>query len=150
GGSRRGRRRVGGGGPENRGQRGDRPAGKPARVARAVEALAVLYRDRAERRQRLREMKHALGQVRVEADTLPFTGPERAGLVPDRIRDAEAAQVVDEPGPTQRLLFVAAEPEAAARCRRELGDRSRVAECVGRLEVDEVRNRKQRLVDLLT
>ena len=44
-------RLVGVGGGEDAGRAGDRGAGEPARIARAVEALAVLYRDRTQRRE---------------------------------------------------------------------------------------------------
>ena len=49
--------------------------------------------DRSERR-RLRE--GALREVRVESHPLPFPEPEGAGLLPDRVRHADAAEVVRE------------------------------------------------------
>ena len=57
-------------------------AGEPARVARSVEALAVLHRDRAERRERLGLVEHALGQVRVHAHALPLARRRAARACP--------------------------------------------------------------------
>ena len=74
----------------------------------------MLHGDRAERRERRRLMEHALGQVRVEADALPLAGSERAGLVPDRVRDAEPPEVVDEPGAAQRAHLAVREAELYA------------------------------------
>ena len=62
----------------------------------------MLDRDRPQGRQRLRLVQHPLGQVRVESDPLPFARAERTGLVPDRIRDPEPANVMDNPGPESR------------------------------------------------
>ena len=76
----------------------------------------------------------------MQAHALPLAGAERALLVPDRIRDAEPAEVVDEPRAPQHLRVRQAQPRA--RLRDEVGDRSRVAEGVRRLEVDEVGDRE--------
>ena len=81
---------------------GDRRARQAARVAGAVEALAVLDGDRRERRERLRLAQHPLGQVRLQPDALPLAGAQRAALVPDRVRDPKPPEVVDEPGAPQR------------------------------------------------
>ena len=109
----------------------------------------MLHGDCAERRQRVRELEHALRQVGIEANALPLACPERPGLVPDRIRHPEAAEVVDEPGPAQCLLLVGTEAEDAAGGRGELGYRGCMTERVRRLQVNEIRDRKQRAVDLL-
>ena len=83
-------RLVGVGGTEHSGRAGDRAAGKPARVARAVEPLAVLHRDRAERRQRLRLLQHALGQVGVTCVPAP-TRRRRAARACPRSRSTPRA-----------------------------------------------------------
>ena len=62
----------------------------------------MLHGDRAERRERRRLVQHPLGQVGVQADPLPLAGAERPRLVPDRVRDAQPAEAVDEPGAPQR------------------------------------------------
>src|SRR6266849_7510485 len=52
-------RLVGVGRAEDSREAGDRVAREPARVPRAVQALALLHRDRAERRQHLGAVEHA-------------------------------------------------------------------------------------------
>ena len=73
-------------------------------------------------------------------------GAERPALVPDRVRDAEPAEVVHEPGAAHRRLELG-QPVLDGRARRELGDGVRVTEHVRRLQVDEVRDREQRGVE---
>jgi hypothetical protein len=80
----------------------DRAARQRARVAGAVEPLAVLDRDRAERGEGFGLLEHPLGEVGVESDALPFPGAERPAPVPDRVRDAEPAEVVHEAGAPHR------------------------------------------------
>ena len=142
-------RLVGVGGAEQPGRRRDRVPGSAARVARAVQALAVLHRDRAERRQRVGLLQHPLGEVRVHAHPLPLAGAERPALVPDRVGDAEPAEVVHEAGPAQRARprrrrARAVAPAAAARSATAAG----VPERVRRLQVDEVGDGEQRGVEL--
>ena len=121
----------------------DRVAGQPARIAGAVEALAVLHRDGAERRERIRPVQHALGQIRVRAHALPFAGSERAALVPDRVRHAEPPEVVHEPGASKRPHLVVGQIELRRRRCDEIGDRARMAARVRGLQVDEVGDRLQ-------
>ncbi len=54
-----------------------------------------------------------------------------------------------QPGVPQHAHVSPAEAEPAARSRRQLGDRARVPERVGRLEVDEARDRQQRGIEAL-
>ena len=54
----------------------------------------------------------------MHAHALPLAGAERPALVPDRVRDAEPAEVVDEPGAAQRAHVVVGEPEPRAAPRR--------------------------------
>jgi len=97
-GARLAHRLVGVGGCDDpRGPR-DRVGREAARVAGAVEALALLDGDAAERGERLGLVEHALGHVGMHAHALPLAGAERAGLVPDRVRHAEATEVVHEAG----------------------------------------------------
>ena len=80
---------------------------------------------------------------------LPLAGAERPGLVPDRVRDAQAAEVVHEAGAPQqcapRRRPGRAGPAGSA---ASSATRARVTERVGRLEVDEVRDRLERGVEL--
>src|SRR5919198_1121219 len=96
--SRLAHRLVGVGRAEDARGPGDRVAGEPERIAGAVEPLAVLDGDRAERGERGRLVQHALGQVRLHAHPLPLAGAQRAALVEDRVGYAEPAEVVYEPG----------------------------------------------------
>ena len=125
----------------------DRRARETLRVARAVESLTVLDGDLRERRERRRLMEHPLGQIGVQSDPLPLADAQRARLVPDRVRHAESPEIVHEPGSAQHLRFVLSQPELCRRRGRELCDRAGVAERVRRLEIDEVRDREQRLVE---
>ena len=77
---------------------GDGRAREPAGVPGAVETFAVREGDRTERSQRLGLVEHSMCQVRVEPHALPLACAERPLLVPDGIRDAEAAEIVDETG----------------------------------------------------
>ena len=86
----------------------------------------------------------------MHAHPLPLAGAERPALVPDRVRDAEPAEAVHEPGAAQgRAPRSSASPSRRRRRGRELGDGAGVAERVRRLEVDEVGDRQQRGVELL-
>ena len=44
-------------------------------------------------------VKHALGQIRVHPDPFPLAGAQRTGLVPDRVRHTQPAEVVHDSGP---------------------------------------------------
>ncbi len=110
----------------------------------------MLHGDRAERGERLGLVKHPLGDVGVESDPLPFAGPERPGLVPNRVGHAEAAEVMDQTGAAEGASLPLGQSEPAGRRRRELRHRAGMAECVGRFEIDEVGHRQQRCVESLT
>ena len=56
----------------------------------------------------------ALAQVRVKPNPFELRGRQRAGLVPDRVRDAEAAQIVHEAGATDRVHSSAGNPYSRA------------------------------------
>ena len=66
----------------------------------------MLDGDACERRKGGRLPKHPLGQVRLQAQAFPLACAERAALVPDRVRHAEPAEVVDQPGPSQQPHLV--------------------------------------------
>ncbi len=94
-------------------------------------------------------VQHSLGQVGVDAYAFPLAGAKRAGLVPDRVGDPEPAEVVDERRAPQRPQVCFGQAETCAGRRDEVGDRSCVAEGVWRLQVDEIRDREQRVIELL-
>ena len=75
----------------------------------------MLDGDGRQRRERLGLAQHALRDVRVQPDALPLAGAERAGLVPDRVRDAEPAEVVR---PGRRGGGFARRPRRARAARR--------------------------------
>ena len=90
----------------------------------------VLDGDRAERRQRGR-LTRASARSGTGAGAPAPSSPavERPALVPDRVRDAEPAEVVDEPGPAhERRRPPSEQPEVARRRAGEVGDAARVAD----------------------
>ena len=112
-------------------------------VPRAVDPLVVRRRRLDERRQRAAAHEDALGGVRVQPDLLPLRGRQRAGLVPDPVRDAHPAEVVHEGRPAEPATRRAVEPGVPACRLRERRDRPRVAADPGRLEIGEVSERDQ-------
>jgi hypothetical protein len=84
----------------------------------------MLDGDLRQRSKRPRLVEHALGQIGVHAHALPLAQAERARLVPDRIRDAEAAEIVHQSGPPQRSLLVLRQSQLRAAIDRELCDRA--------------------------
>ena len=119
------------------------------RIAGAVEPLAVLRRDRAERREQLRGAQHPLREVRVQPDALTLAGAQRAALVPDGVGHAEAAEVVDEPCTAQRADVGFRQSVDRSRLGGQVRHRARMAGEVGRFEVDVVRDRLERGVEAL-
>ena len=101
-----GHRVIGVGRREYPPRRRERVAGQPARIAGAVEPLVVLDRDRAQRGQRLRRGEHPLGQVGMQAHPFELGRGERPALVPDRVRDAQATEIVHQPRPAHELGVV--------------------------------------------
>ena len=85
----------------------------------------------------------------MQPDPLPFAGAERPALVPDRVRDAQAAEVVHQPRPAEVTHLRLRQPEPSARLRRQVRDGARMPDRVRRLEIDEVRDREQRGIEAL-
>ena len=63
-------------------------------VSRAVEPLVMHSRERSQRLERARGREDALGVVRMQAHLLPLGRRQRPGLLPDRVRHGEPAEVV--------------------------------------------------------
>ena len=125
-------------------------AGEPARVAGAVEALAVLDGDPGHGRERLGLAQHAVGQIRLQADALPLAGAERSALVQDRVRDPEPPEAVHESGAAQEPHVRLGQPERVRPPAAASSETARaVAQEVGRLQVDEVGDRQERGVEAL-
>ena len=135
--------------PEHPGRPGDRAAGQAARVPAAVQPLTDLHCDLAERRQRRRLVQHALGQVRVQPDPFPLARAQRPGPVPDRVRHAQPAEPVYEPGSAQREHLLERQPEAPAGFFGQFRHRGRMPQGERRLQVHEVRDGRQRPVELV-
>ena len=108
----------------------------------------MLDRDGAERGERGGLLQHSFGHVGLQADAFPLAGAERAGLVEDRVGDAEATEAVHEAGSAKRREIVTRYAERAARFVSEIGDGLAMAEEVRRLQIDEVRDRPQRSLEL--
>ena len=80
----------------------------------------MLDGDLGQRGKRPRLVKHAFGQIGMHAHALPLAVAERAWLVPDRIRDAEATEIVHESGPPQYSLLVFGQSQSHAALDGEL------------------------------
>ena len=136
-----------GGAQDPRRQR-DRGAGQPARVARSRRAArgAAPRSRRAARAPRtgwsMRSVRYGCMRTRSHSPAA-----ERSALVPDRVRDAEPAEVVDQPGAPERARLGRRQPELGAGGRGEVADRPRVPQRVRRLQVDEVGDRQQGRVE---
>ena len=77
-----------------------------ARVARAVQPLMVPGGDLAAAAERAHPGQHAVRQVGVQADPFGLGFRQRAWLVPDRVGDAQPAEVMDERRAPQRAHLV--------------------------------------------
>ena len=92
----------------------------------------------------------ALGIVGVQADRLSERGCSAlvaggagvvACLLQQAVRDGDLAEIVDQPGPAQMLLFGFGEPEVRGSLAGQAGDRVRVGTAPHRLEIGEVGQR---------
>ena len=86
------------GGGEDAGRLVERRSARAAVVAGAVEPFMVRSGQEPDRRKRGRVCERALREVRMEPDALPLAESQRAGLLPDRIGHADAAEVMCERG----------------------------------------------------
>ena len=116
-------------------------------VARAVGALVVAPGEVCEGGEERGAGEDALAEVAVEAYPLPLLGGERAGVVPDPARDADAADVVHEPRPTDRHDLVRRHARRLGGRGREPGDAGRVRAEEPRLQVGEVGHGGERVVE---
>src|SRR5262249_61472513 len=82
-----------------------------ALVAAAVEPLAVPAYEGCECGQAGRLGEDALAVVGVEAYAFPFGGAEWRWFVPDPVRDADSAEVVEETGVAQAESVFLREPD---------------------------------------
>jgi len=87
---------------------------------------------------------HALGEIRVEADPFGLSVAEPAWLVPDRVRYAQSAEIMHQPGPADQFPGPVAQAEDARSFSSEVGHSPRVTDRVRRLNVGEVGHRLQR------
>ena len=74
--------------------------GGPTWVAASVHSLVIRGGEPRHGGERLRGREHAFGELRMGAHLVPFPGVERAGLVPNRVRDAHPSDVMQ---PTREL-----------------------------------------------
>ena len=106
-------------------------AGQAVGVAAAVPALVAGAHDAPHGAQRLGRADDALADDRVLADEAPLGLVERAGLVQDRVRDGDLADVVQLGGADHDVEVLGVEAQARAHRARELGDVVHVALQVG-------------------
>ena len=109
----------------------------------------MLHRHCCQRREGRRLVQHPLGQIRVHPHPLPLARTERPRLVPNRIRDAETAQIMDERRPSKHDDIVCRQPESDGSFGGEICDSTRMPERVWRLQIDEVGNREQRAIEVV-
>ena len=81
-----------------------------------VQALTELHRNRPQRSEGGRLSEHSFREVRMHPNPLPLAGAERASLVPDRVRDAESSEALDQRSSTDRSSFLC--PQLHVRGRR--------------------------------
>ena len=91
----------------------DLVAREPIRVARPVPALVAGADQRRDADERGRALRDPLADQRVALHELPLVGVERAGLVEDRARDGDLADVVQLGRDHDALDLVLVETEAA-------------------------------------
>ena len=126
------RRRARAGSPSRRGARG------AARRSRPSGASASDWRS-------IRSVRYGCSRTRSHSPA-----PSGAGLVPDRVRDAEPAEAVHQPGAAQRAqLSSGGSPSRAPAAAASSATARAWPSDVRRLQVDEVRDRQQRGVEAL-
>ncbi len=135
------------GGGEQPGGDGHALGGGPEWIARTVEAFVVGAYVCGQVGKWADPGQDALGVVRVQADRLSERGcfalvAACAGVVvcvlKQTVRDGDLAEIVDQPGPAQMILFGSGEPEVRASLAGQAGDLVRVSAAPNRLEIGEV------------
>ena len=120
-------------------------AADPVGVAAAVPALVARADDGEHLAQRGDRREDGLAGDRVAAHDPPLGVVERAGLVQDRLRDADLPDVVEERAELEQVELLRPEPERPADVERERDDLLRVVVRVGVLLLERVRERRERL-----
>src|SRR5262245_57559422 len=92
---------------EQPGRPGDGRARDPARITRSVEPFTELRGGPPECGEPGRVLEHPIGEVRLEPNALPLRAGQRTRLVPDGVRDAEAAVAGDQRGPRDVIDILA-------------------------------------------
>ena len=122
---------------------------RSAVVAVAIRALVVTAGNVGELSQHRATREDALGEVGVQAHTLPLLGRERTVAVPDARRHTDPPDVVHECGPSHRGGVVIGQSCGAARVRGEVADARGVRAQPRRLQVDELRDRAECVVEVV-
>ena len=125
-----------------------RPA-RAAVVAGAVEPLVVRAGQHPDRSELPRLREGALREVRVEPHAFPLSEAEPSGFLPDRVRHADAAEVVRERGAPNERHGGCRQSEPPGGGLREIGNTRRVLAQPRRLETGECGDRHEGGVDLL-
>jgi hypothetical protein len=81
--------------------RRQRNAVKPMGITRSIQTLPVQCGQSADPMQRGGPGQYPFGEVGVEANSLELGPRQRSRVVPDGVRNAEAAKIVQETGPLQ-------------------------------------------------
>ena len=137
------------GGGEDAGRLVELGRAHAAVIAGAVEALVVRARDLADRCERRGLREGAFGEVRVQPHALPLSERERGGLLPDRVRHADAAEVMGERGAPDGRDVVLVEVRAPGGGLGKLGDGRAVLAQPRRLQAGDRGDRREPRVDRL-
>ena len=84
----------------------------------------------------------------MQAHAFELGGAERAALVPDRVGDSQATEIVHEPRSTYEFRVIARQPVGLRGREREVRHAARMADRPGRLQVGEVGDRLESGVEL--
>ena len=115
----------------------ERRSAHAAVVAGPVEPLVVGAGEKTDRGESPRLGERALGEVRMQPHAFPLAEAERPGLLPDRVRDADPAEVGRERGAPQERDGLRRQAQAPGGGLGEVGDGGRMLAEPGRLEAGE-------------
>src|SRR5688572_12448873 len=89
-------------------------------------------------------VQHPLGEIGMQSDSFPLLGTEWARVIPDPAGHADPSYIVHEPGAMDSASLHRRETRGLCGLSRERGNTSRVTEKPRRLQVGEVRHRRER------
>jgi len=128
---------------------GELIARSAAVVTGAVGPLVVAGGNLGEGGEGRAAVQDPLAEIRVEPDSFPLFGAQRARAIPDPARDTNAADVVQQGRSTERCCIGAGHACGLGGADRECRDTGRVVAKERRLQVGEVRHRGEGAVEVV-